>query len=265
MDGELNVLDQRVEGPGAHLLRHGAAEEEAGAAHGAAGAQQMAGVVEVAALPQIPQAGAGAEPVVAVVLGIAVAGDDVLAVGEGAVHLLDIVGREDIVGVKDEVAVKALGVVPAEVVHQGGPGVALAHLGFVGPLVHGGAGHPGNERRVVGAVVRQDEDVDVVGVVGLAAETGDEIADDGLLVPGADHDGEVVDLRLAVGVRSAEPDHGNIQKLVGVAEEKDDADDPVDGFQRFHRERSFPRGNGAHGAAGTRKACTGTAARYESG
>ena len=177
-------------------------------------------MVEVAALPQKPQCVAGADPVVAVILTVAVAGDDLVSVRKRLVHALDVVGLEDVVGIKNEVAVKARGVVPIKVVQQRLQCVAFAHLFAVGPLVAHRPGTAGDERRVVGTVVGQHEDGDQILIVALAADTGDEIADDGGLVAGADQHGVAVLLRCGVGLGLFQPRHGNVEKLVGVADDK---------------------------------------------
>ena len=68
----------------------------------------------------------------------------------------------------------------------GSGGRTLAHLHVIEALVNGGSGAAGNVGGVVGAVVRQHEDVQQTLVIGLAAETADEVGNDGGLVPGAD-------------------------------------------------------------------------------
>ena len=140
-------------------------------------------MVEVAALPQEPQGVAGGDPVVAVVLAVAVAGDDIVALREGAVHGGDVIGVQNVVGVKDKVAVEPGGVVLLQMAQQGLEGVALAHLHVIEALIDGGSGAAGDGGGVVGAVVRQHEDVQQTLVIGLAAETADEVGNDGGLVP----------------------------------------------------------------------------------
>ena len=109
--GELDVLRQQEEVPAAALLQHTAGEQEARAAHGSAGSQKIAGTVEIAALPQEPQGVARADPVVAEILAVAVAGDDLVPGGERFVHPLDVVRGEEVVRVEHEVAVEALRIV----------------------------------------------------------------------------------------------------------------------------------------------------------
>lgn len=75
---------------------------------------------------------------------------------------------------------------------QGLEGVALAHLHVIEALIDGGSGAAGDGGGVVGAVVRQHEDVQQTLVIGLAAETADEVGNDGGLVPGTDQHGVVV-------------------------------------------------------------------------
>ena len=244
VDRELDILRQQVEGPGTDLLQHGAAEEKTGAGHGAAGAQQKPGVVEVAALPQEPQGVTGADPVVTVVFGVAVAGDDLVAVGEGFVHSLDIVRCQQIVGVKDEIAVKAVGIVVLQMAQQRLQGIALAHKLGIEALIGDSAGTAGDLGRVIGTVIRKNKDADKLLIVGLAADAGDQIADHGGLVTGADQNGVAVGFDCAVRLILAQPRHGNIQKLVGIAQAKEKADAKVDPFQRFHDGGPFSRETG---------------------
>ena len=244
MDGELDVLGQQMEGPGAGLLQHGPAEEEACAGDGAAGTQQAAGVVEVAALPQEPQGVAGGDPVIAVVFAVAVAGDDIVALREGTVHGGDVTGVQNVVGVKDNVAVEPGGVVLLQMAQQGLEGVALAHLHVIEALIDGGSGAAGNVGGVVGAVVRQHEDVQQTLVIGLAAETADEVGNDGGLVPGTDQHGVVVGRglqrrRLGSLALGQQPRNGNVQELIGIADKENNGDDVIGHSQSIHKEASF--------------------------
>ena len=196
-------------------------------------------MVQVAALPQVPQGVAGADPGVAEVLGVAVAGDDVVPVGEGAVHLLDVVGGEDVVGVEDDVAVEAVGVILPDMLDEGLQGVALAHLLLVEPLVDGGTVAPGDVGGVVGAVVRQHEGVDQGGVIGLSLDGGEQVAQHVLLIARADQHGEAVGRGGLVCPVLEEPDHGDVEKLVCIGQEKEDTDDPVDHSDSSHRGTPF--------------------------
>ena len=196
-DRELDILRQQVEPPAAGLVQNALGEQEARPAHGGAGAQPHPCAVEVAALPQEPQAVAGADPVVSVVLAVAVAGDDLIAVGEHDVHLLNVVRGEDVVGIEHEVAVKAVGIVGLDVLGQEIQGVALTHIDVVEPLVHHGPVPPRDGGGVVGAVVRRHKDGEQGGVIRLLPETVQQPADDGGLVPRRDKHGVAVGRRRA--------------------------------------------------------------------
>ena len=71
-------------------------------------------MVEIAALPQKPQRVARADPVVAVILAVAVAGHDLVPLREDPVHLLYVIRLEHVVRVKDEIAVEALREIPLQ-------------------------------------------------------------------------------------------------------------------------------------------------------
>ena len=165
--GELDVLRQQVEGPGAQLLRHAAAKEEARAGNGAADAQEVAGMIQIAALPQKPEGGARAHPAGVVIDAVAVAGDDLEAGRKAPVHLLDVVRFQEIVCVEDEIAVEALGIVRPQTVQQGFQGVALSHMRRVPPGIDPRAPRPGGGLGAVSAVVRHDEDMELLPGVGL--------------------------------------------------------------------------------------------------
>ena len=235
-NGELDILGQQEVVPAAALFQNSVGKQEAGAADGAGGAQTAAGAVEIPALPQEPQGVAGADPVIAVVFGVAVAGDDLIAVGEGLVDLRDIVGRQDIVGVQHQIAVEGRVVVldaPQEVLQ----GVALAHLGGVVAEVDGGAVSAGHRAGQVGAVVGHHKDIHIFRRIVLGLDAVDEVADDGLLVAGGDQHGDAVGHRLTVGRVFFPPRHGNIEELIGIAEEKRQHNGEIDDLKCGHRLR----------------------------
>ena len=149
------------------LIQNPLGEQEARAAHGGAAAQAGAGAVEIAALPQEPQGVARADPVVAEVLAVAVAGDDLVAVGEHLVHPLNVVRGQQVVGVKHEITVKPRRIVRADVLQQEVQGIALAHVQLVEPLIDHRAVGPGDGGGAVGAVVRRHEHRHKGHVIGL--------------------------------------------------------------------------------------------------
>ena len=216
--GELDVLGEQVEVPAAAVVEHLLREQEARAGDGAAGAEVEAGVVEELRLAQEPQRVAGGDPVVAEVLGVAVARDDAVALGEDLVHLLDVVLLEHVVRVEDEVAVE--GPLREELVYaveQIVEGVALAHVGGVEALKDYGPGVGGDARRVVRAVVGHDEGGHQAAVIGLAPDALDEVADDGLLVPRGHQHRVAVAHRLALALVLHHEGDKYVDELVGIA------------------------------------------------
>ena len=104
--------------------------------------------------------------------------------------LPDEVGVQDVVGVQHQVGV----VVPPlpDVIQQELQGIALAHMAAVLPgkdLRSVGAGDDGGR---IGAVVRDNIGVQELCGVVLGADAVQELADDGLLVPGGDEDRDPV-------------------------------------------------------------------------
>ena len=100
-------------------------------------------------------------------------------------------------------------------------GIALTHAHGIVPLVHGGACRPGNQCRIIGAVVRQHENPQKGGVIGLLLQTGDQIADDGGFVSGADQRRIAVRRRCVRLHFAAQPHHGDIEKLIGITHKKE--------------------------------------------
>ena len=194
-------------------------------------------MVEEGGLPEEPQGVARGDPVVGVVLGVAVAGDDFVAVGEGAVHLGDVVGRQQVIGVEDEEAVKDLAIVGFDMAQQLLEGVALADQDPVKALVDHSAVLPGHLGGVVGAVVGHYEDRDQLAGVVLGADGVQQMADDRRLIPGGDQHRVAVEGCGAVGLVLFEEGHSQIEKLVGVADHKDGSQPEVENtndFNRFH-------------------------------
>ena len=99
-------------------------------------------------------------------------------------------------------------------------GVALAHLRLVIAKVDIGAVSARHAAGQVGAVVGHHEHVHQFGGIVLRLDAVDQVADDGLLVAGGDEDGDAVHHRLTMGRVLFPPRHGNIEELVGIAEEK---------------------------------------------
>lgn len=179
--GELQILGEEEVVPPAQLFQQAVGKEEPGAGHGAAGAQVIPGAVQVLALPQKPQAIPGGDPVVAVIFGVAVAGDHPVARGEHLVHLGYVAGVQQVVGVKDKVAVVVLlGVLLLDFLQQKPQREALAHLQLILALENPGPAGRGDLRGVVGAVVRHHVNVDqILGVI-LPPDALQQLGDDAL-------------------------------------------------------------------------------------
>ena len=235
VDGELYVLGQQVEVPAAAVVQHLAGEEEARAGDGAARAELHARVVQKLRLAQEPQRVAGGDPVVPEVLGVAVARDDAVALGEDAVHLLYVVLLEDVVRVEDEVAVEgALGEELVNAAQQVAQGVALADLRGVEALEDYGAAlgrHPG---RLIRAVVRDDEGRDEARVVALAPDALEQLADDRLLVPRRDQHGVAVRPRGSPAPVLHQEGHEDVDELVGIADDEYYRYYKIYGLHSFH-------------------------------
>ena len=221
-----------MEGPAAAAEHDLPAEHVSGARNHRAQAQTGAGLVEEGRVPQEPQAVSGGDPVVAVVLGVAVAGDDGALRGEDFVHPGDIVGGQKIVGVEDKVAVIVM-IAPllADMGEEEVQGVALAHMAGVTALVDDRARVTGRLGGVVGAVVGDHVDVQVFGGVVLPLEAVHQLGDHRLLVPGGDQHGVAAQGGVPRDPVPAPQGHRYIQKLIEVTRQEQDADHPVHIFQ----------------------------------
>ena len=190
----------------------------------AVGAQQGAGEVQEPCLPQKPDGISGGNPVGGEVLGVAVAGQGVIAPVKGAVHLPDEIGVHQIVRVKDEIAV----VVPfslllqaaEEIVH----GVALALMYVVKPFIDKGSRPAGHGGGVVGAVVGYHIQVQQLRRVILPAQALQQLPDHPRLIPGGDNDGKAVQpAGLAAVLPAAEHKaHHRVKALIEIQDGKQD-------------------------------------------
>ena len=198
-----------------------AGDQEAGAADGAAGAAAHAGAVQVLALTQEPQGIACADPVGIVVLAVAVAGDDTVALIEGAVHLRQIVGVQNVIRVKDQIAVvvgQAAGIF--DILEHHVQRIALAYEAAAAAIYrctmlfcHFGS--------IVGAVVGHYVDVVQLFWIGLLLNAGQQIPDDSGLVAGRNNNGVSVQTGcLGFGRLLFKPDHTHINQLVEIAAKK---------------------------------------------
>ena len=96
------------------------------------------------------------------------------------------------------------------------------------------AGHRAGQ---VGAVVGHHEDIHLVGGIILRLDAVDQVADDGLLVAGGNQYGDAVHHRLTMGRVLFPPRHGNIEELIGIAEEKRQHNGEIDDLQGSHKLR----------------------------
>ena len=228
MYGELDILDQQVEGPAAAAVHDLAAEHEARTGHRAARAQQIARVIQVLCLAQEPQRIARGYPVIAVVFRVAVACDDAVTVGKGLVHAAYVVLAEQVIRVKHHVRVENVAVFLEYLVNQKFQSIALAHLLGVEALVHRRAVSPRYLRRLIRAVVRDHEYPHEPRRIILRPYAVKQVTDDELLVPRRDQNRVAVQLGFLVRLLLFHERHKNVEKLIGIADKKYYADDEVD-------------------------------------
>ena len=186
---ELDVLGEQVVGPAAVLMHDLGRNQKTGAGDGTVGADEHPGEVQESGLAHEPQAVAGTDPVVGEVLGVAVAGQRLIVAGiEHFVHLIDKVGVDDVVGIKNEEAiVAALADVGLQLMEQVAQSIALALVDGIEPFIDGSTGPTGCPGGIVGAVIGHYIDIQQLPGVVLGGQAADQLTDDLLLVAGRDH------------------------------------------------------------------------------
>ncbi len=220
-EGELGVLGQGGVVPA--LGEQIGAQDVAGACDVGGQAEPGARAVELhGTAVEVDAVGRG-DGVAAEVLDVAVADGDVGAGVKGLIDLGKVVGVEEVVGVKDDVALHEINAEVAvdarEKVFQR---IAFSGFGRVVTFVDDRPFCAGDGGGVVGAVVGYDKDFYPRHVVVLLPNAVEKMADDNLLVAGGDDD--------AVGVEAVGGGVG-----LGLAEK---ADDGVDGLiEHEHRDQ----------------------------
>ena len=233
---ELKVLGQQVELPTTVAFHDFAREQEAGASHVAAGAEDVARAVEEPGFTHEPQGGAGGHPVVGEVHGIAVARQRIEPCVERLVHLRHVMLVEQIVGVEHDVGVIFLGGAAAlDVIEQIGERIAFAHLLLVEALDHMASHAATHLGGVVVAIVCHDPDVDEFARIRLVLDARDEISDDlGFIARRDKH--AVVFVGRGIGIVNGlgEESSDDAHHLVGDSQEPDDSHEDVDECKQSH-------------------------------
>ena len=101
---------------------------------------------------------------------------------KGIVHLRHVIAGDNVVGIEDEVALKRVGILVKDTVETKVHDPALALTGQIIALVNNGTGLARKLRRVVGAGVGDDEDLDKLGRIVLILDGAYEVGDHGFLV-----------------------------------------------------------------------------------
>ena len=215
--GKFDVLRQGEEVPAAHAFQQIPGKAEARAVDGAGGAKGHPGAVAVGGIVDVPEAIPGGEPVVAEILGIAVAAEGVISLGHHPVHLADVVGFQQIVGVEDEecvIIVQPFRLI--DLVQQEIQGIALADVDPVEPLKDPCPVELCQGCRAVGAVVRHHEGVDGAAVI-LGGDGVEQMGQHRLLVPGGDENGVAVIFLHSFMTASVKKGKDQVDHLVEIA------------------------------------------------
>ena len=218
--GELDILGEQVPFPSAVFLEDFGGNEKARSRDGAACVEGQACLAEVLRLAQEPDGVSGGDPVASVVFGVAVAGGCDGAAVVDFVHFAEVVHVQYVVCVEYEIGfVAAVGVALLDLFVSEVEGIPLPDVFFVESLEDiRGPCAAGDRRRIVSAVVGDDEDVDeLLGVV-LHADAVDEVPDDGDFVSSGNHHGVAMILLRLLLRRLSRQNGENVEKLVDIAD-----------------------------------------------
>ena len=218
--GEFDVLGEQMPFPSTVFLEDFGGDEKARSGDSTACIEGQARLAEVFRLAQEPDRISGGDPIASVVFGIAVAGGCDGASIVDLVHFAEVVHVQYVVRVEYKVGlITAIGVALLDALVSEVEGIPFSDMVFVEPLEDVCRScTAGDGCRIVGAVVRNDEDVDeFLGIV-LHADAVDEIPDDGDFVSGGNHHGiAMVPLRLLLWGFSRQNGE-NVEELVDVAD-----------------------------------------------
>lgn len=239
--GKLDVLREKIKGPAAVFPDHASGYKEAGAGNVAVGSEKHPREIQKPGLPEEPDGISGGDPVAAEILGVAVAGQDIVFAGiEGLIHFGREIRVNQVVGVEDKVAVVVIAPVHAQMVEKIIQRIAFAALCLVLALIDSGAGLSGDPGRLICAVVRDDIDIQKPLRIILVFQVPDKFADDGLLIPCWNNGGEPMEAGRRVFLPGSssvhQPDH-QIDELVKVGGSQDDCNrqvKPLCKLNQFH-------------------------------
>ena len=116
------------------------------------------------------------------------------ALVKGIVHLGDVIARDNVVGVEDKVALKRVGILVEDTIETKVHDPALTLAGKVVALVDDSTGLASELRRVVGAGIGDDKDLDKLGRIILVLNGAHEVGDYRLLVMRGDKEGVTMEL-----------------------------------------------------------------------
>ena len=233
---KFRVLAEGMEGPAVGAQHDVLTKQETGPGNNRADPQLGAGAIQESSIPQEPEGIASGNPVVTEILGVAVAGDNLMFRAKDFIHPGYIVLCQQVVGIKDKVSVEIIvpPVVP-DLGEQEIEGVALAHMHPVPAFVDHSPRVLGNLGSGVSAVVCNYKGDQIAAGVVLPPDALQQLADDRLLVPGGDQHSIPPDRAIRCRTLFPAQRHGDIQELIKIAQKEQDADYPVDGLQNSQR------------------------------
>ena len=243
---ELNILGQREEIPAAQPPQQRSGESEARSGDGAGGPQQHPGLIQVGGIVEIPDAVAGGQPVITKILGVPVAGEGLVAVGDNFIHLAYVIGLQQVVRIENQEIVEAVQAHRGlDLVQQVVHGVALANLQLVEPLKNRCTMFPGHPGSFIRAVVGHNKNMYQLPWVILGIDGVQQVGEDCFLIPGGDEDSVPVLLFRGVLAPLDQEGDDQIQNLIKKANRRQGHQDQADGGKQsdqwlcWHNENSF--------------------------
>ena len=108
MNGEFDILGQKMERPAAAFFENLFAEEKARSGNGAGISEKEAGMVKKSAFTKEPKGISRGDPVIAIIFGISVAGYYIEPIGKSFVHFLDIIFFKNIIRIENKKSVEII-------------------------------------------------------------------------------------------------------------------------------------------------------------
>ena len=186
---KFDILGQGEIIPAAHFLQQFLGKAKTCAGNSTCKTKAHTGLAQMAGIVQIPNAVTCGDPGRTEVLGIAVAGESLVAFVTKPVHLTDIIRHQHIVSIEDHIGVE---IVPTVIFinfcEQMVQCIALTYLFLIEALIHDSAGLTGDLGSGIGAVICHHKSGDLICRILLVADAVKQMADNLFFISGGNQD-----------------------------------------------------------------------------